>query len=54
MKTSHHVTCIKSGLPLTNPGICRMCKRYCRLAGSRGRRYEKNRPRRKPGRPLIQ
>ncbi len=54
MKTSHHFTCIKSGLPLTNPGVCLMCKRSCRFAGSRGKRYQSNRARKSTRKPLVQ
>ncbi len=36
---SQRLICIKSGLPISNPSVCRMCRRSCRYAGSRGKRY---------------
>ncbi len=53
MTKTRHLHCIKSGLPITNPGVCRMCKRYCHLAGSRGRRYETASQRRRAPRSLA-
>jgi len=39
MKMSQGNFCIKSGLPVSCPSICKMCKRSCHLAGSRGKQH---------------
>ncbi len=44
MKKNQSTTCIKSGLPLSSPSVCAMCRRSCRLAGNRGKRYSANTP----------
>jgi hypothetical protein len=57
MKTVQTMLCLKSGLPISNPSICKMCRRSCRLAGSRGRRYNGPGPNRNkdiPGRVILQ
>ena len=51
---SQGLICIKSGLPVSSPSICKMCRRSCRLAGSRGKRYSGGNSYKSVRKPLFQ